>query len=172
MARIRTVKPEFWKHEGLSAQPEATHLLAAALLNYADDYGYFNANPLLIRGECSPIREPSVSIPESLRRLQSIGYIQLAMCADGRAYGRIVAFDTHQRVSHPTTSKIKALSINWNNSGIIPESFGKAHESLRPEGKGKEEEREKKERSPGQEEASSVEVGRTPPVRVVDGGRR
>jgi hypothetical protein len=56
MARIRTIKPEFWRHEDLSALPEATHMLAAQLLNYADDYGYFNANPALIKAEVSPLR--------------------------------------------------------------------------------------------------------------------
>jgi hypothetical protein len=54
VARIRTLKPDFWKHEGLCEQPEATHMLAAALLNYVDDYGYFNANPALIKGELYP----------------------------------------------------------------------------------------------------------------------
>ena len=69
MARIRTIKPEFWAHEDLSELPEATHMLAAALLNYADDEGYFNANPMLIKAACSPLREPSVSIQESLTLL-------------------------------------------------------------------------------------------------------
>ena len=61
MARIRTIKPEFWKHEDLSALPEITHMLAAALLGYADDEGYFNANPALVKSECLPLRESSVS---------------------------------------------------------------------------------------------------------------
>lgn len=133
MARIRTIKPEFWKHESLCEQPEATHMLAAALINYADDHGYFNANPKLIAGEIYPLREPSVSIPESLRRLQAIGYIRLGTGADGRAYGHIVEFDKHQRVSHPTDSKISCLTITWHDSGIIPEASVKAPETFGPE---------------------------------------
>jgi len=117
VARIRTIKPEFWKHEDLCDLPEATHILAAALLNYADDHGYFNANPALVKAECSPLREPSVSIPESLRRLQNIGYISLGACEKGRSYGRINNFASHQRVSHPTDSKISCLSITWGDSG-------------------------------------------------------
>lgn len=133
MARIRTIKPEFWKHEALSGEPEATHMLGAALLNYADDFGYFNANPALIRGECSPIREPSVSIPESLRRLHAIGYLALGTGPDGRRYGRIVEFDTHQRVSHPTPSKISCLTITWDDSGNPPEPLAKSLETFVPE---------------------------------------
>lgn len=133
MARIRTIKPEFWEHEELSALPESTHLLAAALLNYADDEGYFNANPLLIKASCSPIREPSVSIPESLRSLQTIGYIRLGSAPDGKRYGQIVHFAEHQRVSHPTPSKISSLTITWGDSENPPENLRSPPESLRPE---------------------------------------
>jgi hypothetical protein len=133
MGRIRTIKPEFWKHEDLCALPESTHLLAAALLNYADDYGYFNANPALVKAECSPLREPLVSIPESLRSLQEIGFIALGNCDKGRTYGRIVNFDVHQRVSHPSKSKIADISITWAGSGDPPEILRNPPEILRPE---------------------------------------
>ncbi len=138
MARIRTVKPEFWSHEELSALPEATHLLAAALLNYSDDYGYFNANIALVKAACSPIREPSVSIPESFRSLQTIGYLRLGRGPDGKNYGHIVNFEEHQRVSHPTPSKIAELTITWSDSGSSPENLGNPPEQFRPERKGKE----------------------------------
>ena len=72
MGRIRTVKPEFWTNEALSASSAETHLLAAALLNYADDEGYFNANPGLVKAACSPLRESSVSTHAQLRRLAEI----------------------------------------------------------------------------------------------------
>jgi len=133
MARIRTIKPEFWRHEDLSALPEATHLLAAALLNYADDCGYFNANPKLVQAECSPLREPSVSIPESFRSLQTMGYIELGSGPDGKRYGRIMHFADHQRVSHPTASKLASISIAWDDNLYIPENFGKAPENFVPE---------------------------------------
>lgn len=135
MARIRTIKPEFWKHEDLSAMPEATHMLAAALLNYADDDGYFNANPLLIKAECCPLREPSVSLQDSLRTLASSGYLALGRGTDGKAYGRIVAFRDHQVISRPTPSKISNIDIIWEDSRT---THGVLNEASVPEGKGKE----------------------------------
>jgi hypothetical protein len=135
MARIRTIKPEFWKHEALSALPEGTHMLAAALLNYADDDGYFNANPRLIQAECCPLREPSVSIHDSLLALSNVGYLRLGNGADGRTYGHIVAFADHQRINRPTVSKIKSLDIDWGNS-LSPHP--QLTEPSPPEGKGKE----------------------------------
>lgn len=133
MARIRTLKPEFWTHEELSALPESTHMLAAALLNYADDEGYFNANPMLIKAACSPLREPSVKIPESLQSLQTMGYLEIGTAPDGKRYGRIVHFLTHQKVSHPAKSKIKDIQIDWKSSGNPPESLQNIQEPLRPE---------------------------------------
>lgn len=133
MARIRSIKPEFWKHEDLSALPESTHMLAGALLNYADDHGYFNANPALVKAECCPLRETAVSIPESLRSLQEIGYIVLGTCPKGRRYGRIANFNEHQRVSHPSKSKISDTSITWDDSGKTPETFQNPPETFRPE---------------------------------------
>ena len=133
MARIRTLKPEFWKHEDLSALPEATHLLAAALLNYSDDFGYFNANPRLIQAECLPLREPSVSVPESLRSLQTINFIELGTGPTDRRYGRVVNFTEHQRVSHPTPSKIADLSIVWDIIKKPPENIGNSPDNFAPE---------------------------------------
>jgi hypothetical protein len=137
MGRIRTIKPEFWRNENLSELPEATHLLAAALLNYCDDDGYFNANEKLIQSECCPLREPSVSITDSLTHLLNIGYLRLGTGEDGRRYGHIIKFLDHQRINRPTASKIKRLEIEWEGSSI-PHTH--LNEPSSPEGKGKEEE--------------------------------
>ena len=115
-------------------------MLACALLNYADDEGYFNANEALIKGECFPLREPSVSIHGALTELSNIGYLRLGSDERGRRYGHIVNFLEHQKVNRPTASKIKALKIEWEDSvrthgglteGSLPERKGT--------GKGKEE---------------------------------
>lgn len=133
MARIRTIKPEFWKHEDLSALPEITHMLAAALLGYSDDEGYFNANPALVKSECLPLRESSVSTQDSLRQLADIGYIRLGKGKDGKRYGMVVKFDEHQRVNRPTPSKINAIGVVWEASDT---AHGGLSEDSSPEGKG------------------------------------
>lgn len=138
MSRIRTIKPEFWRHEELSELPEATHMLAAALLNYADDDGYFNANPKLVRAECCPLREPSVSVQDSLNQLEKIGFIDTGVAPDGKRYGRIVKFSEHQRINRPSPSKIKALPIEWESS---VRAHAQGSEDSPPEGKGREEEK-------------------------------
>lgn len=138
MGRIRTIKPEFFIDEELSSLDAETHLLAAGLLCYADDYGYFNANPGLIKAAVFALREPSGNIPEMLRRLQEIGYIYSGKTPEGKQVGRIVKFAEHQRVSHPSPSKIKDLAVKWESLQNPPESFVNPPESFVPEGKGKE----------------------------------
>lgn len=139
MARIRTVKPEFWSHEVLSALPEATHMLAAALLNHADDEGYFNAHPGLVKAACSPLREPSVSIHDSLKSLQEVGYLAICTGSDGKTYGFIVKFSEHQKVNRPTPSKIKGL-CNFTEYSLSPQVH--INEGSLPERKGKEQGKE------------------------------
>lgn len=121
MGRIRTIKPEFWKHEELSALSESAHMLAAALLNYADDDGYFNANPRLVQAECFPLRELSSSVPVLLQELSRIGYLRLGLGSDGKTYGHILSFRNHQVISHYKESKISKMEVSWRSTGGVLE---------------------------------------------------
>lgn len=155
MARIRTIKPEFWTHEELSELPEATHMLAAALLNHADDEGYFNANPGLVKAACSPLREPSVSIHDSIKSLAEIGFIALATGSDGKRYGRVCKFDEHQRVNRPTRSKIKELCVVW-------ECSQKTHAQLTEDSPPERNREQGKEQGAGNRETSSLRSDSSP----------
>lgn len=141
MGRIRSIKPEFFQHEAMSALPAETHLLAAGLLTYADDEGYFKAHPELVRGQVVPLRESSVSVHDSLKQLANIGWLELGACPAGVRYGRIVNFTRHQRVNRPTPSKIKDLLIKWEAS-VSP--HGVLSEPSLSEGKGREQGKEGK----------------------------
>lgn len=146
MGRIRTIKPEFWTDEEIAGLSEAAQLLALALLNYADDEGYFNANPALIKASCFPLREPSVSLQGMLSELSMIGFAGIGKTSDGKSYGHIANFAKHQRINRPTPSKIKTLTIAWDDSerihgGLTKPSMnthGVLTEPSPQEGKGKE----------------------------------
>jgi hypothetical protein len=115
MARIRTIKPNFFKHEDLSRLPAETQILAAGLLCYADDEGYFNANPKLVQAELFPLRELSVTVHDMLKQLEEIKYIRLGTCQNGRTYGQVIKFLEHQVINRPKPSEIKNLQIEWND---------------------------------------------------------
>lgn len=117
MARIRTIKPEFWTDEDMAELSEPACLLAIGLLNYADDEGYFNANPKLIKAAVFPIREPSIPIPVLIRELSNCGYLSMFSTQDGKHFGAITNFLKHQVVNKAKESKIKCLHL-------IPYEYG------------------------------------------------
>lgn len=121
MARIRTIKPQFWTNEDLSMVSEPACLLAIALLNYADDEGFFNANAKLIESSCFPLRELSVNIHGAISELSNIGYIELGTCSNGRRYGHIVNFLNHQKINRPNKSQISDLEVIWDNKKSFSE---------------------------------------------------
>ena len=73
--RIRTIKPEFWQNKPLASLPAFSRLVAVALLNWADDDGWFKAEPALIRGALFPFETDSDIITGALRDLSGIGFI-------------------------------------------------------------------------------------------------
>jgi hypothetical protein len=142
MARIRTIKPEFWQNEQLAGISFHARLLAIALLNHADDKGLFLANPQLVRAACFPFEEDSKNVLGSLQELSRIGYIEVRDCS-GKQVGRICKFLEHQRIDKPQKSKLVdvfAAKHEGNGDsesvpGIVLEDSGNIP---RPEGNGKE----------------------------------
>lgn len=142
MARIRTIKPEFYQDEDLASLSEPAFILAAGLLNHADDEGYFKAHPGLIKAAVFPLREPSVSIHGMLVELSNIGYIRLFEGSDGKNYGQINGFTKHQKINRPTASKIKDIATEKPSSlithGILSEDSLAERNREQGTGKGKE----------------------------------
>lgn len=109
MARIRTIKPEFWRDELLAGVTSEAALLAIGLLNHCDDEGYFNANPKLVESDVFPLRTLTNPTPSLLLELSRIGYIEVFSGSDGKTYGKVANFEKHQVINKKTASKIKDL---------------------------------------------------------------
>jgi hypothetical protein len=155
MARIRTVKPEFWLNEELASTSEHARLLAIALLNVADDKGYFKANAKLLRAACFPFDDDSKKCLGSIQELSKIGYVEIRISECGREIGRIVKFSEHQRIDKPKPSVLAKefsdcpIRKNDNPGSIQDESMtnpGSIQDESQEEGKGREAERNGKER--------------------------
>lgn len=136
MARIRTIKPDFWRDDSLSTVSAEAALLAIGLLNHSDDEGFFQANPKLIEADVFPLRELSSSTPVLLQELVDIGYIRLFIGSDGKSYGHVISFSKHQVISKPTGSKIKGLyefqEDSSSSNGALP--VGKERKGREEEG--------------------------------------
>ena len=130
--RIRTLKPEFWSSETIAPLPDTAKLLAIGLLNYADDEGYFWANPVLIRASIFPFDDSSTTIRRLLDDLSRVGYLAIGKRTDdGRVVGKVVNFLLHQRIDRPRDSIIK-------QNVIFDEASTKPRRLIDGEGKGME----------------------------------
>lgn len=123
MARIRTIKPEFWQDEDIASLDPMTQLLAIGLLNHSDDEGYFKAHPQLIKSSVFPFSDQSLNVHGMLIQLSKIGYITLYEGSDNKKYGVVNNFVKHQKVNRPNPSKIKALieltECSVNDQGAV-----------------------------------------------------
>lgn len=137
MARIRTIKPEFWSHPIIGRMDDAAKMLAIALLNMADDEGYFLADPILIRNFARPFDEDSTITRRSIAQLEKSGWIEVSEHDSHGNIGRVVNFVSHQIVDRAKPSKIKDYFDSTNIRRFIDDQS-----TL--EGKGKEGNREGK----------------------------
>ena len=103
----------------MARQSDETKLLAIGLLNYADDEGYFFAEPAMVRASLRPLDEDSTIVRRSFERLSEMGYLETIQHHTHGLLGRVVSFSNHQRVDRANKSKIKAL---WEVSPIVERS--------------------------------------------------
>lgn len=96
MARIRTIKPEFFQDEDLAQCSAHARLLAIAVLQLCDANGVFRHIPMQVHAHAFPW-EAEVNTPALLRELEGVGYLKFYV-VDGREYGYIPGFAKHQRL--------------------------------------------------------------------------
>lgn len=132
MARIRTVKPEFWEHPKVTRVTRDARLLFLGLLNEADDEGKlrYSAKKLagVLFGADDDVGAPDVD--RWTEELEREGLV-LTYEVDGAPLLIVLGFTEHQRVSHPSPSR---LPNPRESSGNIREDDGNPRETLRPEG--------------------------------------
>lgn len=140
--RIRTIKPEFWKHDGIAELEYATRLLFIALWCIADRRGRMEDRPRRIKAECFPYDE--LDVDAMLSELHAAGFIDRYE-AEGLKIIEVRSFEKHQRL---TGKEAETESIypgkQWGNNGETPSTAPVAQEGKGKEGKGREKEKEGK----------------------------
>lgn len=106
MARIRTIKPEYWSDERMATVSLQARLLFLGLLNLADDEGRLRGHPALIRGALFPYDDlTNAQVDGWLEELAASGRIQRYR-VDGESYVWVRNFERHQKIDRPTPSRI------------------------------------------------------------------
>jgi hypothetical protein len=108
MARIRSIKPEFWKSEAIAKHTFFTRLVFIGLWTYVDDNGVGLDNPKLIVAELFPLEDDyakvSRDLRESLASLADAGRIA-RYTVDGKAYLSITNWAEHQKIDRPAKAR-------------------------------------------------------------------
>ena len=144
MARIRTIKPEFWQDEKLTPLPDVARLVFLFLISSADDCGRVLDKPIKIEADLfDGEHDRSRDVRESLANLSRIGRIRRGKTASGQRIIEIVNWSKHQRIDHPNKAAAFPEIVEpyedtdireafANDSRIIPESFAHHTNDLRP----------------------------------------
>ncbi|HKY57614.1 MAG TPA: hypothetical protein VJL80_06220 [Aeromicrobium sp.] len=142
MARIRSIKPEFWTDEKIVELDFADRLLFIGLWNFADDQGYLNLRPKRIKMQVFPGDEYDVL--SGLRRLWESSLVALYEGSEGFIV-HIIGWEKHQRVSNPARERFQAADLRvldeWPIDVQSPREPSRVLGKGR-EGKGKEESRD------------------------------
>lgn len=156
MARIRTIKPEFFRHEGLYELERETgfpvRLAFAGLWSASDREGRFKWSPKTLKLDCLPFDECDFS--RVLDALWTRGFI-VKYALDGREFGHIPSWHEHQVINNresastlPDPAECSIISTTStrdarvNDAKITPlvqdQGEGKGKEGKGREGEGKE----------------------------------
>lgn len=126
MARLRTIKPEFWTDERVGECPPTARLLFIACWNFADDYGGLDRSPKQLKAQAFPYDSLEVEplIAELLRAGLLIEYEHA-----GKKYLHINGFRKHQRIEKPSLPRIPPYEGKGNGRGGLPEGSPRARGS-------------------------------------------
>lgn len=107
MARIRTIKPEFWGDPKTAQLSIPARLLLIGLLNESDDEGRQLASAKRIAGALFPHDDnvTTADVAGWLDELERVGFVR-RYTVDGACYLDIPGFAKHQRISKPTPSRL------------------------------------------------------------------
>jgi len=133
--RIRTVKPDFFKHDKISDLKPLTRLLFIALWCMADRRGRLEDRPKRIKAECLPYDE--CDLDAMLWELHSAGFLDRYE-VEGLQVIEISAFEKHQRISGKEAES--ESEYPGKQSGSIreaPSAFPESQERKGRERKGK-----------------------------------
>ncbi len=110
MARIRSIKPEYWQDEKLAPLPPIDRLVFLGLISQADDAGRLVDSVRLLDGLLFPHTDDSCAA--SLEVLTDLGVIERGVTASGQSVIQIVNWH-HQKIDKPNlTAALPSIAID------------------------------------------------------------
>ncbi|MCD6449881.1 MAG: hypothetical protein J7L34_05170 [Thermotogaceae bacterium] len=131
MARIRTIKPDFFIDDKIGSLSFEARLCFIGLWCLADDYGTINMHPLAIKGQLFPFN-PEVDIEKCLEELEKLELI--IRYGPNNRYIFIKNFLKHQQINRPSKHRQapppEEFGINSDNYETVSEDSLNTHGKL------------------------------------------
>ena len=125
MARLRTIKPEFWSDERVGECSPMARLVFIASWNFADDYGGLDRSPKQLKAQAFPY--DAIDVEPLVQELIRMGLF-IEYTVEGKNYLHINGFLKHQRVEKPARRRIPLYEPSPNSRGVVgedsPGSYG------------------------------------------------
>lgn len=104
MARIRTIKPEFWVSEQISECSPNARLTFVGMWNFCDDRGVHPAKPKTLKAELYPMDDITASqVGMWVDELIRVGLVrEFEDPVDHERYWHVTGWDRHQRIDRPS----------------------------------------------------------------------
>lgn len=175
MARIRTIKPEFFRHERLqdleADNPGSCVMLVfAGLWGHCDKAGRFEWKPRMLKLDILPFID--FDMGSTLALLCEAGFVR-KYAIDGKQYGEIRSFEKHQRINgkeaqEPEKHPAPIEEAQEESTGSSGEAAGKQLPAQ--EGNGREWKRKGMDVAPHSQNASPDQIpavaDATPPAKA------
>lgn len=99
MARIRTIKPEFWEDEKVNQLPISARLLFIGTWTYADDNGVIRGNPAYLKARIFPY-DDNLRVGEVKKWIDALvkARMLIPITFRGESYYVVRTFRSHQRI--------------------------------------------------------------------------
>lgn len=133
MARIRSIKPEFWTDEKVVELSAFARLLFIGIWNFCDDEGRMTYSPKRMKMQIFP--SDDVDCAALAAEIQRQGMVRI-YTVDGVEYLQVTQFDRHQKIDKRSASKLPKSPV-ISESPRIPPSHPDGREGIK-EGNGRE----------------------------------
>lgn len=163
MARIRTVKPEYWTDRRVGECSTNARLLFIATWNFADDEGGLDRSAKQLKAQAFPY--DNLDCEPLVQELLNAGLL-IEYEAGGQKYLHIKNFRKHQRIDKPQKARIPIYEPAKSVPGTVVEQSPNVQRSKGLEGKGRERIKEPDRAAEQPEPGEFVELRREYPKRA------
>jgi hypothetical protein len=131
MARIRSIKPEFWSDDTITECSVSARLLFIGMWNFADDAGNLDRSHKQIKARVFPV--DAIKCEPLIQELLTHGLL-IEYSVSGQKYLHIPGFAKHQLINRPSKPVVPGYEESLRTHVILSEPSLNTHDGL--EGKG------------------------------------